>query len=88
MHLTQSNLFLPFFFFFFSLHLSFLQVKPSSVVSYKGYLNFLESRDNGWKKKFVCVRMPYVYVTDHEKDPVIRGVMHLSNIKIQYVFHL
>ena len=61
-----------------------LQVPVPDGVHLRGYLNFMESRDNGWKKKWVQLRKPYVLISDHEKDPVLRTVIHVNEIKIQY----
>ncbi len=30
------------------------------------------------------MRKPYILISDHERDPVVRGVMNLTSIKIQY----
>lgn len=61
-----------------------LQCHALPVVSLKGYLSFMDNRDNGWKKKWVVVRRPYVYIFDHEKDSVIRYIVNLATAKIQY----
>ena len=36
-------------------------VQPNTQAVLKGYLNLLESRDNGWRRKFLSIRKPYVY---------------------------
>jgi len=38
----------------------------------------------GWRKKWVQIRKPYVFISDHEKDPVMRTAIHMNEIKIQY----
>ncbi|XP_055863351.1 kinesin-like protein unc-104 isoform X10 [Biomphalaria glabrata] len=60
------------------------EVRPSPVVSRRGYLNFLEDNTNGWIKKWVVVRRPYVYIFNNEKDPVVRGIINLATANIEY----
>ncbi|KAH9514193.1 Kinesin-like protein kif1a [Bulinus truncatus] len=60
------------------------EVRPSPVVSRRGYLNFLEDNTNGWIKKWVVVRRPYVYIYNTEKDPVVRGIINLATANIEY----
>uniref|UniRef100_A0AAR2M306 plus-end-directed kinesin ATPase n=1 Tax=Pygocentrus nattereri TaxID=42514 RepID=A0AAR2M306_PYGNA len=55
-----------------------------SVVSKKGYLNFMEPRSNSWVKHFVVVRRPYVFIYNSDKDPVERGVLNLSTAQVEY----
>uniref|UniRef100_A0A8C9U4Y5 plus-end-directed kinesin ATPase n=1 Tax=Scleropages formosus TaxID=113540 RepID=A0A8C9U4Y5_SCLFO len=55
-----------------------------SVVSKKGYLNFMEPRSNSWVKHFVVVRRPYVFIYNNDKDPVERGVLNLSTAQVEY----
>lgn len=37
-----------------------------------------------WAKRFLQVRRPYVIITSGERDPVMRDILHLGQIKIQY----
>ncbi|CAJ0951418.1 unnamed protein product, partial [Mesorhabditis belari] len=54
------------------------------VVSKKGYMNFLEEKTQGWVKKWVVVRRPYILLFRDEKDLVIRGVINLANSRVEY----
>ncbi|XP_041129436.1 kinesin-like protein KIF1B isoform X7 [Polyodon spathula] len=60
------------------------EMRPGSVVSKKGYLNFMEPRSNSWVKYFVVVRRPYVFMYNNDKDPVERGVLNLSTAQVEY----
>ncbi|KAK7482513.1 hypothetical protein BaRGS_00026224, partial [Batillaria attramentaria] len=60
------------------------EVRVSPVVSRRGYLNFLEENTNGWVKRWVVVRRPYVYVYNNEKDPVVRAIINLATAHIEY----
>ncbi|XP_036387200.1 kinesin-like protein KIF1B isoform X1 [Megalops cyprinoides] len=60
------------------------EMRPGSVVSKKGYLNFMEPRSNSWVKHFVVVRRPYVLIYNNDKDPVERGVLNLSTAQVEY----
>uniref|UniRef100_A0A8C9WAZ6 plus-end-directed kinesin ATPase n=1 Tax=Scleropages formosus TaxID=113540 RepID=A0A8C9WAZ6_SCLFO len=60
------------------------EMRPGSVVSKKGYLNFMEPRSNSWVKHFVVVRRPYVFIYNNDKDPVERGVLNLSTAQVEY----
>lgn len=56
----------------------------SPIVSKKGYLHFLEPHTNGWLKRYVVVRRPYVYLYRSERDSVERAVINLSSAKVEY----
>ncbi|CAG07659.1 unnamed protein product [Tetraodon nigroviridis] len=56
----------------------------SPIVSKKGYLHFLEPHTNGWVKRYVVVRRPYVYLYRSERDSVERAVINLSSAKVEY----
>lgn len=56
----------------------------SPIVSKKGYLHFLEPHTNGWVKRFVVVRRPYVYIYNSDKDAVERAVLNLSKAQVEY----
>ncbi|BFZ22944.1 hypothetical protein BsWGS_25983 [Bradybaena similaris] len=60
------------------------EIRPSPVVSRRGYLNFLEDYANGWIKRWVVVRRPYVYIYNNEKDPVVRSIINLVTSNIEY----
>jgi len=53
-------------------------------VSKKGYLHFLEPHSNGWVKRYVVVRRPYVYLYRSERDSVERAVINLSSAQVEY----
>ncbi|KRZ73650.1 Kinesin-like protein, partial [Trichinella papuae] len=54
------------------------------VVSKKGYMNFLEEKARGWRKRWVVVRRPYILLFNDEKDPVIRGLINLAYARVEY----
>ncbi|WAR14348.1 KIF1A-like protein [Mya arenaria] len=60
------------------------EVRVSPVVARKGYLNFLDEKSNGWIRKYVVVRRPFVFIYNTEKDPMERGVINLTTAQIEY----
>ncbi|XP_043926966.1 kinesin-like protein KIF1A isoform X5 [Protopterus annectens] len=60
------------------------EIRVSPIVSKKGYLNFLEPHTNGWVKRYVVVRRPYVYIFNSEKDSVERAILNLSSAQVEY----
>ncbi|XP_072560627.1 kinesin-like protein KIF1A isoform X3 [Paramormyrops kingsleyae] len=60
------------------------EIRVSPIVSKKGYLNFLEPHTNGWVKRYVVVRRPYVYIYNTEKDTVERAILNLSSAQVEY----
>eukprot|EP00079_Xenopus_tropicalis_P027956 XP_012822412.1 PREDICTED: kinesin-like protein KIF1B isoform X9 [Xenopus tropicalis] len=60
------------------------EIRPGSVVSKKGYLNFKEPLSHSWVKHFVVVRRPYVFIYNSDKDPVERGLINLSTAQVEY----
>ncbi|XP_052270651.1 kinesin-like protein unc-104 isoform X2 [Dreissena polymorpha] len=60
------------------------EVRVSPVVARKGYLNFLDEKSNGWVRKFVVVRRPFVFIYNSERDPMERGVINLTTAQIEY----
>ncbi|XP_053307973.1 kinesin-like protein KIF1B isoform X5 [Spea bombifrons] len=60
------------------------EMRPGSVVSKKGYLNFKEPLSHSWAKHFVVVRRPYVFIYNSDKDPVERGLINLSTAQVEY----
>uniref|UniRef100_A0A674J2D1 plus-end-directed kinesin ATPase n=1 Tax=Terrapene triunguis TaxID=2587831 RepID=A0A674J2D1_9SAUR len=56
----------------------------SPIVSKKGYLHFLEPHTNGWVKRYVVVRRPYVYIYNTDKDSVERAILNLSSAQVEY----
>uniref|UniRef100_A0A8C7PJ57 plus-end-directed kinesin ATPase n=1 Tax=Oncorhynchus mykiss TaxID=8022 RepID=A0A8C7PJ57_ONCMY len=62
-----------------------LHLYPSSpIVSKKGYLHFLEPHTNGWVRRYVVVRRPYVYIYNTERDSVERAILNLSSAHVKY----
>ncbi|XP_049631220.1 kinesin-like protein KIF1B isoform X6 [Suncus etruscus] len=60
------------------------EIRPGSVVSKKGYLNFKEPLSGNWAKHFVVVRRPYVLMYNSDKDPVERGLINLSTAQVEF----
>ncbi|XP_058890607.1 kinesin-like protein KIF1A isoform X5 [Acipenser ruthenus] len=60
------------------------EIRVSPIVSKKGYLHFLEPHTNGWVKRFVVVRRPYVYIYNTDKDSVERAILNLSSAQVEY----
>ncbi|MEQ2171153.1 hypothetical protein GOODEAATRI_007783 [Goodea atripinnis] len=56
----------------------------SPIVSKKGYIHFLEPHTNGWVKRYVVVRRPYVYIYNSERDTVERAILNLSSAQVEY----
>jgi len=61
-----------------------LRVDLTKNIIHKGYLLFLETRNNGWVKRWAFIRKPFLCITDHEKDYVIRVSIRLKDITIQF----
>ncbi|XP_044137995.1 kinesin-like protein KIF1B isoform X12 [Bufo gargarizans] len=60
------------------------ELRPGSVVSKKGYLNFKEPQSHSWTKQYVVVRRPYVFIYNSDKDPVERCLINLSTAQVEY----
>ncbi|KAM6920971.1 kinesin-like protein KIF1A isoform 8-T8 [Xenentodon cancila] len=60
------------------------EIRVSPIVSKKGYLHFLEPHTNGWVKRYVVVRRPYVYIYNSERDTVERAILNLSAAQVEY----
>lgn len=60
------------------------EIRISPVVARKGYLNVLEHKTHGWKKRWVMVRRPYVFIFRDERDPVERGLINLGTAQVEY----
>lgn len=63
---------------------SYLTCSCSPIVSKKGYIHFLEPHTNGWVKRYVVVRRPYVYIYNTERDTVERAILNLSSAQVEY----
>ncbi|XP_053965544.1 kinesin-like protein unc-104 isoform X2 [Anastrepha ludens] len=59
------------------------EIRVSAVVARKGLLNVLEHGGSGWKKRWVIVRRPYVFIYKSEKDPVERAVLNLATAQVE-----
>ncbi|XP_054159811.1 kinesin-like protein unc-104 [Oppia nitens] len=59
------------------------EIRVSPIISKKGYLNCLEDRTGCWIKKWVSVKRPYLFIYDHERDPIERCVINLSAALIE-----
>ncbi|XP_030563413.1 kinesin-like protein unc-104 isoform X8 [Drosophila novamexicana] len=59
------------------------EIRVSPVVARKGILNVLEHGGSGWKKRWVIVRRPYVFIYRSEKDPVERAVLNLATAQVE-----
>ncbi|XP_069006991.1 kinesin-like protein KIF1A isoform X2 [Embiotoca jacksoni] len=60
------------------------EIRVSPIVSKKGYIHFLEPHTNGWVKRYVVVRRPYVYIYNTERDTVERAILNLSLAQVEY----
>uniref|UniRef100_A0A146LD53 Kinesin-like protein unc-104 n=1 Tax=Lygus hesperus TaxID=30085 RepID=A0A146LD53_LYGHE len=60
------------------------EIRISPVIARKGYLNILEQKTNGWKKRWVSVRRPYVFIFRDERDPVERALINLTTAQVEY----
>ncbi|XP_051567546.1 kinesin-like protein KIF1A isoform X21 [Myxocyprinus asiaticus] len=60
------------------------EIRVSPIVSKKGYLHFLEPHSNGWVKRYVVVRRPYVYIYNTDRDTVERAILNLSSAQVEY----
>jgi len=59
------------------------EVPMSSMVTRKGYLNVLEHGCSGWKKRWIVVRRPYIFIYKCDKDNIERAVLNLSNAQVE-----
>ena len=60
------------------------EIRLSPVVARKGYLNVLEHLGQCWKKRWVVVRRPYVFMYRDEKDLVERVLINLTSAQVEY----
>ena len=52
------------------------EIRVSPAISRKGFLHFLDESTNGWVKRWVVVRRPYLFLYNNEKDPLERGMLY------------
>ncbi|CAH0720429.1 unnamed protein product, partial [Brenthis ino] len=60
------------------------EVRVSAAVARRGYLNVLQHGTHGWKKRWLVVRRPYVFIYRDERDPVERAVINLAHAHVEY----
>jgi len=60
------------------------EIRVSPCIAKKGYLNVLEEKTKGWKKRFVVVRRPYVFIFRDERDPCERALINLATARTEY----
>lgn len=61
------------------------EVRLSSIISKKGYLNLLESKcKKSWLKRWLVVKRPYLFIHLEEKDTIERSVINISTSEISY----
>lgn len=59
------------------------EILTSSMVTRKGYLNVLEHGCSGWKKRWIVVRRPYIFIYKSDKDNIERAVLNLTNAQVE-----
>ena len=59
------------------------EIPLSSMVTRKGYLNVLEHGCSGWKKRWIVVRRPYIFIFKSDKDTIERAVLNLTNAQVE-----
>uniref|UniRef100_A0A2R5LHZ1 Kinesin-like protein unc-104 n=1 Tax=Ornithodoros turicata TaxID=34597 RepID=A0A2R5LHZ1_9ACAR len=60
------------------------EVRVSPIISRKGYLACLDDKVNGWVKRWVVVRRPYMLVYRDEKDFIERELINLGTAQVEY----
>ncbi|XP_038222793.1 kinesin-like protein unc-104 isoform X5 [Zerene cesonia] len=60
------------------------EVRVSAAVARRGYLNVLQHGTHGWKKRWLVVRRPYVFMYRDERDPIERALINLANAHVEY----
>ncbi|XP_059085129.1 kinesin-like protein unc-104 isoform X3 [Tigriopus californicus] len=60
------------------------EIRVSPIISKRGSLNVLEQKNKVWKKRWVIVRRPYVFLFRDERDPCERGVINLAQAHTEY----
>ena len=59
------------------------EIPTSAMVTRKGYLNVLEHGCSGWKKRWIVVRRPYIFIYKSDKDNIERAVLNLTNAQVE-----
>ena len=75
------------------------EIRVSPCIAKKGHLNVLEEKSKGWKKRWVVVRRPYVFIFRDERydestgvpmlnllhrDPCERALINLATARTEY----
>jgi len=60
------------------------EIRISPIISRKGYLHVCDDRRGVWRKRWIVVRRPHVFLFRDEKDPVERNVINLANSQVIY----
>ncbi len=60
------------------------EIRVSPVISKRGTLNILDQRTKVWKRRWVVVRRPYVFLYRDERDPCERGLINLARAHTEY----
>ncbi|KAG0294799.1 kinesin-like protein Klp8 [Dissophora globulifera] len=59
-------------------------VTKSENISKKGYLNYPESKDDVWVKRFFVIRRPYMYIYTNNSETEELGVVNLTHVRVDY----
>merc|ERR1740128_677307 len=60
------------------------EIRVSPCIAKKGYLNVLEEKCKTWKRRWVVVRRPYVFLYREERDPCERILINLATAKTEF----
>ncbi|OXA56707.1 Kinesin-like protein KIF1A [Folsomia candida] len=60
------------------------EIRISPIISRKGYLHLCDDKRGVWRKRWITVRRPHVFLFRDEKDPVERNVINLANSQVIY----
>ena len=60
------------------------EIRLSPCTARKGYLNILEEKTKTWKRRWVVVRRPYVFLYREERDPCERCVINMATANMEY----
>ncbi|KAF9329934.1 kinesin-like protein Klp8 [Podila minutissima] len=59
-------------------------VTKSDNVSKKGYLYYLEARDEIWVKRWFVIRRPYMYIYSNNSETDELGVVNLTHVRVDF----
>lgn len=60
------------------------EIRISPIISRKGYLHLCDDKRGVWRKRWIIVRRPHIFLFRDEKDPVERNVINLANSQVIY----